>query len=114
MYGASIPSSVRISNRERRCRANAAIEQGTRAFLTCLAVLAQKGGEVIVTSATLQQVTSKLDQLDFTVVPNGDTAGEFIVRIIEGDAKDADAIPVESDSRTDGDGHQEAVPESVG
>lgn len=83
MYGAAIPSSIRISNRERRRRADAAIEQGTRAFLTCLAVLAQKGGEVVVTQGTLDQVTRDLTTLDFVVVP-GETPAEFIVRIVNG------------------------------
>lgn len=75
--------STHISNRERRRRAEEAIAVGTRSFLVTLALLAQKGGEMIVTQGTLDQVTAKLQELDYEVVPNPATQGEFIVRLLE-------------------------------
>lgn len=76
-------STKKIGNREIRRRAQEAIEQGTKSFLICLAVLAQKGGEVIVTQGTLDQMMSKLDKLDFDVKPHKDIPGEFVVRVID-------------------------------
>jgi hypothetical protein len=84
MYGTNIRtlSARPLSNREIRRRAHGAIEEGTRAFFTCLAVLAQKGGEVIVTQETLNQVSRNLKHMDFTVEPNKDVPGEFVVKIV--------------------------------
>jgi hypothetical protein len=87
MYGANIPTSIRagrLSNRERRRRADEAIEIGTKAVLTTLVLLAQKGGEITVTQGTLQQCMANLDNLDYIVEPNPKVPGEFIVRLIEG------------------------------
>jgi hypothetical protein len=76
-------SAKRISNREMRRRAQAAIEHGTKTHLILLAVLAQSGGEVTVTDGTLQQVGMNLATLDFAILA-GKQKGESIVRLVDG------------------------------
>jgi hypothetical protein len=74
----------RVSNRELRRRANAAIAIGTKAYSILLTVLAQKGGEVVITAGTIEQVNRDFNTLDFEVVPNKDIAGEFVVKLLAG------------------------------
>lgn len=48
-----------------------------------LAVLAQKGGEVVVTEGTLEQVNANYDGLGFVVTANTEKK-EFIVKLVAG------------------------------
>lgn len=84
MYGANIRTNAkRISNRERMRRAQSALVAGSRAQMILLSILAQKGGEVVVTAGTINQVGSKLNELGYEVVPNA-SGSEFTVRMLEG------------------------------
>lgn len=74
----------RVSNRELRRRAQSAIAIGTKAYSILLTVLAQKGGEVVITEGTIAQVNRSFNTLDFEVVPNKDTPGEYVVRLLDG------------------------------
>lgn len=76
-------SLKKVSNREIRRRATEAISVGTTALHLLLTVLAQKGGEVVVTQGTIDQCASKLNELDFEIV-DGEKRGEFIIRMLEG------------------------------
>lgn len=78
----------RISNRELRRQAKTSVIAGYRAYMTLLAVLAQKGGDVTVTQGTINQVNANYANLSYVVVP-GETEGEFIVRMVEGQAEQA-------------------------
>lgn len=73
----------KVSNREIRRRATEAISVGTTALHLLLTVLAQKGGEIVVTQGTIDQCASKLNELDFEIV-DGEKRGEFIIRMLEG------------------------------
>lgn len=81
-------NTKRISNRERMRRAAASIQAGLRAEQILLAVLAQKGGEVVVTQGTINQVGMKLASLGYEIVPNAEGT-EFTVRMLEGDVPDS-------------------------
>lgn len=86
MNNASIHTNAkRISNRERMRRAAASIQAGLRAEQILLAVLAQKGGEVVVTKGTVNQVGMKWASLGYEVVPNAEGT-EFTVRMLEGES----------------------------
>ena len=86
MYGSGIPiNAKKVSNREMRRRAQAAINAGTEAILVLLACLAQKGGEIVVTQGTLDQCARNLENLDFEI-KGGVNPNEFIVRLLEGKA----------------------------
>lgn len=91
MYGAGIRTNAkRLSNRERMRRADATVVEGQKLLLVLLAVLAQKGGEVVVTKATMEQVYL-LRNPSFAVVPN--TAGsEFTVRMLEGQVETPEIV----------------------
>lgn len=58
---------------------------GKQAYATLLAVLAQKGGEVVITQGTLDQVSQNYERLAW-VVEKGKTPNEFIVKLIEAQA----------------------------
>ena len=77
-------SAKRVSNRALRRQAIASIAAGSKAYATLLAVLAQKGGEVVVTQGTIDQVGQNLDNLGYVIVSNRPQAGEFTVRLTEG------------------------------
>ena len=85
----------RVSNRELRRRAQQAIAIGTKAYSILLTVLAQKGGEVVITEGTIAQVNAKFNELDFEVVPNKDKAGEYLVRLMDGQQEPSFATPQE-------------------
>mgnify|MGYP001597133873 CR=1 FL=1 len=94
MYSANgqrMMRSVTLSNRERLRRAKQESTLGLHAYLTLLAVLAQCGGEKVVTEGTLDHVSRNLATLSFTTMPSPTTPHEFIVRLVEG-APDADLI----------------------
>lgn len=79
----------RVSHRELRRQADRAIVYGRQAYATLLAVLAQKGGDVVVTQGTLDQVTANYDHLGFVVENIG--TGEFRVKLTEGRAVETPA-----------------------
>lgn len=83
MYSnAAIPSSYpKISNRARRRLADDTIKTAQAATAILLGCLAQRGGEIIVTQGTLDQIGPKLADLDF-VVEDGDNPGETRVRLV--------------------------------
>lgn len=105
MYGANVGrmsnSVKRLSNRARRRQAEAAIAEGSRAVMVLLAVLAQKGGEAIVTDGTIAEVGRNLAHLDYTVEEK--LKGEWTVRLVEGGRKGVDAVDTEA-GRVDGAG----------
>lgn len=91
-YNGSTQAS-RPSNRELRRAARDAINAGTQAVLTLLAVLAQQGGEVTVTQGTIDQCAKNLNDLDFVIVPSPTAPREYIVRLVEGhDAERLSAV----------------------
>jgi hypothetical protein len=51
-------------------------------FSLLMTVLAQKGGEIVVTKGTIEQVEKSLPRLSFEIVKNGE-AGEFTLRMVE-------------------------------
>lgn len=73
----------RVSNRSLRRRAMFSIRKGAEVFQAFMAVLAQKGGEVVVTKGTLDQVSENLSTLGYTITPN-ETHTEFTFRMTEG------------------------------
>lgn len=74
----------KLSNRERLRRADEATRLGLHAHLTLLAVLAQCGGEKVVTQGTLEEVQRKLGTLGYEIKPSSTRPHEFIVRLLEG------------------------------
>lgn len=84
MYRSHMPTNVRQvvyrSNRQRLRDADAAVIQHQRDRTILLAVLAQSGGEVVVTSGTIAQLQP---DMSFAVV-NGATANEKIIRLVPG------------------------------
>lgn len=70
----------KVSNRERQRLAQAALRKTVEMRILLLAVLAQKGGEVIVTEGTIHQVTG---EMDFEVIVNPANEKERIVRIVK-------------------------------
>lgn len=80
-YGKQPTRYPKVSNREIRRRAQAAISAGTQALHVLFSVLAQLGGEIIVTQGTLDQVMGLLSSADFEVVP-ADKPREYKVRLI--------------------------------
>mgnify|MGYP001569002898 FL=1 len=71
----------RISNRQRQRNANLALQHAANAKMITVAILAQKGGEIIVTKGTIEQVTP---DMDFEVIINPADENERIVRIVKG------------------------------
>lgn len=78
----------RISNRQRLRNAAQAEKWGLKAYMALLAVLAQRGGEVTVTAGTIKQIEGNFANLSYKMIPSP-VSGEFIVRLVEGDASDA-------------------------
>lgn len=74
----------RVSNRQRRRLQLAAEEQSTKVQLILIAVLAQKGGEVIVTQGTIDNCLAAKTDLNWEVKPSPTTPGEFVVRLLDG------------------------------
>lgn len=79
MRGSS--KAKRVSCRQRRRDAEQALNLGGRAVLVLLTVLAQQGGEAVVTQGTLDQCARTLIELDYEVVGTPDPK-EFKVRLI--------------------------------
>jgi hypothetical protein len=71
----------RVSNRERQRLAQRAIMQMTDMKILLLAVLAQKGGEVLITKGTIAQLT---EDMNYEVVPCPDDEQTKIIRIVKG------------------------------
>lgn len=101
MYGSTIKtfSAAPISNRQIRRNARAAIDTGLRSYITLLTVLAQKGGEVVVTKGTIDQVNATLPSLSYEVKPVDEKGNEFIIRMLEGSGPEGadharDVLPV--------------------
>ena len=82
MYNNST-SAKRVSNRELRRRATRSIQEGSKVYALLLTVLAQSGGEIVVTKGTIDQVGMNLLNLGYVVV-GGKEENEFIVRLTEG------------------------------
>ena len=83
MYNKSIPTSYpKVSNRQIRREALKAITRAEEAVKLLVAVLAQQGGEVTITTGTLDQVRS---DMDFKVEP-GEKPNELkIIALTSGD-----------------------------
>ena len=94
--GKSARAKRRACNQAQRQLRRTAIS-GKQAYATLLAVLAQKGGEVVITQGTIDQVSENYNHLAW-VVEKGKETNEYIVRLI-------DATPESvSDAATGGDG----------
>ncbi len=94
MIGARMNGGARrISNRARLRAANQAIDLGNRATMILMAVLAQSGGEVVVTQGTIDQVGVAIrhGDADYAIV-DGANPNEHIVRLVIGHA-DAPLAP---------------------
>lgn len=76
--------------KRRQKRTNSLLKQSLKqtyqahanALVTLFAVLAQRGGSVMVTKGTLEQASQNLNRLSYQV-DKGDNEGEFIVRVVE-------------------------------
>ena len=55
-----------------------------QALVTLFAVLAQRGGRIMVTEGTLKQASQNVNRLSYQV-DKGDNEGEFIVQVVEAD-----------------------------
>lgn len=86
----------RVSNRAVRRQADVAIREGANVFMALLAVLAQKGGEVVVTKGTAQQVAANIRNLSY-VLEAGETEAEFKVRLLEASTIPQGGLPDASD-----------------
>lgn len=75
---------------------------GRSAFITLLAVLAQKSGEVVITQGTVDQVNENFARLSFEVQPKKDT-NEFIVKLVEMEAPAQDT-PEDTPGTADAEG----------
>lgn len=80
---------------------------GKQAYSTLLAVLAQKGGEVVITQGTIDQVTANYADLGFRV-EKGDQPNEYKVLLVEGPEK-----PQETPGTTDAEEGAEHADESA-
>ena len=87
----------KVSNRELARRAEGAIASHNRTFVTLLAVLAQEGGERVVTQGTIDQVAQHYLDMGYTIVPNPGNAREFIVRLTEGEHEEAPDASITAD-----------------
>jgi hypothetical protein len=63
---------------------------GRSAFATLMAVLAQKGGEVVVTRGTMEQVLDNLPNLSYAVEPVKDSTADLTVRLVVADVPATD------------------------
>ncbi len=59
-----------------------ASQEQAKAFTILCAVLAQRGGSVMVTKGTLDQAAQNLSRLSYQV-EKGEAEGEFIVKVVE-------------------------------
>lgn len=80
MSNSMVTSYPKVSNRERQRLAQRSIRQAAEMKVILLGVLAQKGGEVIVTKGTFEQLRG---DMDFEVVPCPDNDNARIVRILK-------------------------------
>lgn len=73
---------------------------GRQAYATLLAVLAQSGGEIVVTQGMLDQVAAQYDKLGFSIEPRKE--GEFAVLLTEAVAPDGlgESLADETDTET--------------
>ncbi len=85
-------AKIRHNTNVLRRQARYSIQQGGQVYATLLAVLAQSGGDIVVTKGTLDQVGANMAGLGFTVV-QGVTETEFIVRLVEGKQPEAEPGP---------------------
>jgi hypothetical protein len=97
MFGARMPASAKqlvtySSNRQRLRDADRAVILQRRDRALLLAVLAQQGGEVVVTAGTVAQLR---DEMTFEIVP-GATDGEKIIRIVVADERAIERMPVDT------------------
>ena len=97
MYGAGrifrSTTSGKVGNREMRRRAVRSMQEGSKIYALLLAVLAQKGGEIVVTQGTIDQVGANLANLGYRIDPilkdndldgNPQPPTDFIIRLTEG------------------------------
>jgi hypothetical protein len=112
MYGSTIKtfSQAPISNRQLRRNAQQAIDTGLKAYVTLLTVLAQKGGEVVVTKGIIDQINSNLPTLGYEVKPN-EGGTEFVIRMLEGQGvPDGGKISVGTDAGREGEISTDTAP----
>lgn len=76
------------SNRQRMRDADTAVRLQQRDRMVLLAVLAQKGGDVVITDGTVAQLTT---EMSYEILP-GATEGERIVRLLMGTVE-GDVLP---------------------
>src|ERR1700680_1939422 len=76
-------AKIRHDTNKLRRRARYSIAQGAQQYVLLMAILAQHGGEVVVTKGTIEQVGANLPNLGYTMV-KGAAENEFIVRLLEG------------------------------
>lgn len=74
----------RLSSSERRRMQQRAMVEASHAVRLLLAVLAQVGGSITVTTGTLSQVMSNYDNLGFEIAPSTKVEGEFQIRLLSG------------------------------
>jgi len=67
-------------------------------FSLLMTVLAQKGGEIVVTKGTIEQVEAKLTRLSFEIVKDKYVPEEFTIRLVEAPEPATIADPENADS----------------
>lgn len=88
------PSAKRISNRQMRRAALAAIEQNKQSYAVLLTVLAQCGGEVTVGKEAISTVGKQLAVLRYDV-ETGVTGDYFVVRMTTEEDGNSDPTEIE-------------------
>ncbi len=68
-----------------------------KTHITLLAVLAQKGGEVVITTGTLQQVQVNMAGFNWSIGPSG-VEGEFVVKLVTKEEPTAEEIQGDPDA----------------
>lgn len=79
----------RVSSSQRRREMQRATLAGVQATRLLMAVLAQKGGEVEVTTGTMGEVMARFDSLGIDVLKSPTADNVFVIRLLESDRVEA-------------------------
>lgn len=87
------PGLKRVSLRTRRKHQLQLEHTASQMNFLLLAILAQRGGEVTISSGTMQMVAERVAEFGYSIAPNPAVEGEFIVKLLTGPQGAEEPVP---------------------